>query len=102
MFYRSLVESMSVIVKPPKTFGEYQDDAHNWITLASGQYYPDILKDACLLYEPVLVMFSQLLKASESSSRLFLLISEVPQPWMRIQLSRVFRKYVSPETPVEM
>ena len=29
-------------------------------------------------------------------------ISAVKEQWMRIQLSRVFRKYVSPETPVEM
>jgi len=43
-----------------------------------------------------------LLKQSESSERLFLLTSEVKQPWMRIQLARVFRKYVSPSTPVEM
>lgn len=27
---------------------------------------------------------------------------DVRQPWMRIQLARVFRKYVSPNTPVEM
>lgn len=29
-------------------------------------------------------------------------ISEVNEPWMRVQLARVFKKYVSPETPVEM
>lgn len=27
---------------------------------------------------------------------------EIKQPWMRVQLARVFRKYVSPNTPVEM
>jgi hypothetical protein len=70
--------------------------------LASGEYYPDILEDACKLYQPVLEMFEQLLKTSESSVRLFLQISEIRQSWMRIQLARVFRKYVSPQTPVEM
>lgn len=39
----------------PATFADYQGDAHNWITLATGQFYPDILVDACLLYTPVLV-----------------------------------------------
>ena len=29
-------------------------------------------------------------------------IASVPNQWMRTQLCRVFRKYVSPETPVEM
>jgi hypothetical protein len=86
----------------PKTFADYKSDARNWITLATGEYYPDILKDACELYKPVLVLFGQLLKSSESSNRLFLQIAEHADGWMRVQLARVFRKYVSPETPVEM
>ena len=86
----------------PKSFADYKADARNWITLASGEYYPDILKDACELYKPVLVLFGQLLKSSESSTRLFLQIAEQTDGWMRVQLARVFRKYVSPETPVEM
>ena len=85
-----------------KKFADYKQDAHNWITLASGEYYPDILNDACELYKPVLVLFGQLMKASESSIRFFLNISDTSDSWMRIQLARVFRKYVSPETPVEM
>lgn len=86
----------------PKTFADYKADARNWITLATGEYYPDILQDACELYKPVLVLFGQLLHASESSTRLFLQIAEQTDGWMRVQLSRVFRKYVSAETPVEM
>jgi hypothetical protein len=87
------------MTKAAKSFRDYKLDAHNWITLISGEYYPDILKDACDLYSPVLVLFGQLLRSSESSVRLLTQISEIPNQWMRIQL---FRKYVSPETPVEM
>lgn len=83
-------------------FGSYKTDAHNWITLASGEFYPDILPQACELYKPVLVMFGQLLRESESSSALFRAICDVPEGWMRVQLARVFKKYVSPNTPVEM
>jgi hypothetical protein len=86
----------------PKSFADFKTDAANWITLATGEYYPDILKDACELYRPVLVVFGQLLKTSESSARLFLQIAGQTDGWMRVQLARVFRKYVSPETPVEM
>jgi len=85
-----------------KNFRDYKNDGANWITLASGEFYPDILIDACQLYRPVLEIFGQLLKSSESSQRLFLGTTEFKQPWMRIQLARVFRKYVSPNTPVEM
>lgn len=70
--------------------------------MADGEFYPDILSDACELYRPVLVLFGQLLRCSESSEALLVKISEVKQQWMRIQLCRVFRKYVSPQTPVEM
>jgi len=83
-------------------FSDFKDEGANWITLATGEFYPDILVDACNLYRPVLELFSQLLKKSEGSARLFMQISEIKQPWMRIQLCRVFRKYVSPATPVEM
>lgn len=85
-----------------KTFADYWVGAENWITLASGEYYPDILEDACNLYLPVLTTFGQLLETSYSSQNLFERISDCANPWMRIQLCRIFRRYVSPTTPVEM
>lgn len=85
-----------------KSFAEYKQDAPNWITMADGEFYPDILSAACELYKPVLILFGQLLRTSESSEVLMRQISEVRQQWMRIQLYRIFRKYVSPQTPVEM
>ena len=88
--------------KQGKSFGDYQKEGHLWITLSTGEYYPDILPLACELYKPVLATFGQLLKKSHSSTDLFMTISETTPQWMRIQLCRVFRKYVSPETPVEM
>lgn len=84
------------------SFGDYQKDGHLWITLSTGEYYPDVLPLACELYKPVLVTFGRLLESSHSSTDLFLAIAETTPQWMRIQLCRVFRKYVSPETPVEM
>lgn len=85
-----------------KTFADYKEDARSWITLASGEYYPDILVDACQLYTPVLVTFDQLLKSSHSSRDFFQAIMSCPNQWMRTQLCSVFKKYVSPQTPVEM
>jgi hypothetical protein len=84
------------------SFDSYWPKASNWITLASGEYYPDILPDACELYRPVLVLFGQILQRSESSTHLFLNLCEIRETWMRIQLARVFRKYVSPPLSVEM
>lgn len=83
-------------------FGSYKADAHNWITLATGEFYPDILPQACELYKPVFVLFGQILRESESSAALFRGICEISEGWMRVQLARVFKKYVSPNTPVEM
>lgn len=90
------------MAKSKKTFRDYKSEGRLWITLATGEYYPDILPLACELYKPVLVMFGQLLQSSHSSENLFLAIAETTEQWMRIQLARVFRKYVSPQTPVEM
>jgi hypothetical protein len=101
-----VIEALVDILPSPqqkhKFFADYKADARNWITLVTGEYYPDILKDACDLYEPVLRTFGKLLHESESSIRLFLSIADIKQPWLRVQVARVFRKYVSPETPVEM
>jgi hypothetical protein len=83
-------------------FRDYKLDGANWITLTSGEFYPDILKNACKLYRPVLELFEQLLRTSESSRRLLVEIAKVPEQWMRTELMRIFRKYVSPDTPVEM
>jgi hypothetical protein len=85
-----------------KKFSDFKNEAEAWITLASGEYYPDVLPDACRLYEPVLVEFGLLLKASHSSKNFFTSIMETKNQWMRTQLCRVFKKYVSPQTPVEM
>lgn len=85
-----------------KLFENYKSDAPNQITMANGAFYPDILVQACELYKPVLVYFGQLLKISASSEILLKEITKLTQTWMRIQLLRVFRKYVSPDTSVEM
>ena len=86
-----------------RTFRDFKpEERRNYITLSTGEYYPDILEDACRLYTPVLETFSEILHRSESSNALFMNLSSTPNQWMRTQLCRVFRKYVSPETPVEM
>lgn len=84
------------------SFSDYQADGGDWVTLASGEYYPDILVHASELYKPVLLLYQQILKTSVSSRELFLGINAVNESWMRIQLCRVFRKYVAPALPVEM
>jgi len=89
-------------VRPPTSFADYKDEGHLWITFAKGQYYPDYLQDASRLYTPYLEAFGQLVQAAESSERLFQEISAIRDSTARVQISRIFRKYVSPETPVEM
>jgi hypothetical protein len=58
------------------------EERRNYITLSTGEYFPDILEDACRLYAPVLEMFSRLLHTSESSSALYISISQSPNQWM--------------------
>lgn len=95
-------EELESDVTSEKKFRDYKNEAEAWVTLATGEYYPDILPEACRLYEPVLVQFGLLLKTSHSSTNFFSSIMETRAQWMRTQLCRVFKKYVSPQTPVEM
>lgn len=85
-----------------KSFADYKTDAPNQITMANGAFYPDILTQACELYKPVLTLFGQYLESAPASDKLLERITSLTQTWMRIQLLRVFRKYVSPDTSVEM
>ena len=89
-------------MKKDPHFSSYKAEGHKWITLAESEYYPDILLQAQALYTPVLSTFKKLVLKSKSSEELFLKISETDDTWTRVQLCRVFRKYVSPATPVEM
>ena len=57
------------MAKRLKSFGDYKADGNVWITLTTGEYYPDILVSACELYKPVLVMFSEILKRSAARAR---------------------------------
>lgn len=84
------------------SFSDYKQEARNWITLAKTEYYPDYLDQAVNYYSPVLAEFRQLLTTSYDSSQLYRGIMASPNPWMRNQLCRVFRKYVSPGIPVEL
>ncbi len=71
------------------SFADYKAEGHTWITLATGEYYPDILEDACKLYQPVLELFGQ------ASSEIFCIpqkfclcrLLTLKKSWMRVQAS---------------
>jgi hypothetical protein len=82
-------------------FSSYKATASKWITIFDSAFYPDSLDEAKILYEKVLERFTELVNQAESSANLLELITEDPDP-LRIQLLRIFRRYVSPDTSVEM
>jgi hypothetical protein len=83
------------------SFSSYKASASNWITFVDSEFYPDYLDEAKVLYGSVLEQFTKFVNKAQSSAELLLKISQEPNP-SRIQLLRVFRKYVSPDTSVEM
>jgi hypothetical protein len=84
------------------TFAEYgQPEMHRWITAFEGTRYPDYLEVATEMYEAPLSEFGQLLNTATDSADLLRRIVAEPQPG-RVQLMRIFRRYVSQKTPVEM
>lgn len=54
-----------------RTFRDYSpEERRNFITLSTGEYYPDILEDACRLYSPVLeTIFYKGIMPSETGFR---------------------------------
>jgi hypothetical protein len=84
-----------------KPFGDYFPEARRWITVFDSEYYPDTLEAALARYGPVLGAFGQLADEVSSSADLLRDIQAAPKE-MRGQFLRVFRKYVSPDTSVEM
>ena len=84
-----------------KSFADYKEENYKWITTLEGEFYPDYLDQAVVFYKPVVKRFRELVNESSSSKELFSKINNEPGA-SRIQLFRIFRKYVSPQTSVEM
>jgi hypothetical protein len=82
-------------------FGDYASDRSAVITTQARAFYPDYLEEALALYGAVFVKFRELLARAGNSADLLRLIVATGDP-PRTQLFRVFRKYVSPTTSVEM
>lgn len=83
------------------SFGSYKATGAQWITLGDAELFPDYVDAARTLYGNVQERFAELVGEADDSSDLLVRISEVPNP-ARTQLLRIFRKYVCPQTSVEM
>lgn len=98
---RARCTSAELVRMETTPFGDYRSDARRWITIFDTQFYPDTLESALAKYAPVLRSFQQLADEARNSTDLLRDIQAAPKE-VRVQLLRVFRKYVSPDTPVEM
>jgi len=82
-------------------FGDFSADQSQWVTVFDTPFYPDTLDAAVAIYAPVLEDFGELCERASDSVDLYRRIQS-SAPEVRTQLLRVFRKYVSPDTSVEM
>ncbi|HBL10937.1 MAG TPA: hypothetical protein DD379_05935 [Cyanobacteria bacterium UBA11162] len=83
------------------SFGDYKNRPSQYITFVDSEFYPDYLDEGLALYGSVLEQFAELIDIANSSDSLLRSIMELPDP-SRTQLLRIFRKYLSPDTSVEM
>lgn len=83
------------------TFRDLHISAAKQVTLFDSPLYPDFLETANSIYAPIFEKFSTLLLSSTTSSKLLENITLITTS-ERIQLLRLFRRYVSPNTSVEM
>jgi hypothetical protein len=82
-------------------FGAYRPTGSDWITIFDTEFFPDALEAARARYGPVLSAFEELAGEAADSADLLRRIQRQPKE-VRGQLLRVFRKYISPDTSVEM
>jgi hypothetical protein len=84
-------------------FRDYKSNllAEKYITFIEGEYFPDYLEAAQVLYTEIIDYFEQIVESSDSSANLLRTIMNESNP-KRTQLLRIFRKYISPDTSVEM
>lgn len=82
-------------------FADYKDEGAQWITVLESDFYPDYLEDATDYYDAFVKTFREEVQRSSSSADLLRRLSGYKGP-DSTQLLRIFRKYVSPTTPVEM
>lgn len=83
-------------------FKDYKTNAEKYITFVENDFYPDYLSEAAVIYALPLSRFRELVFLCETSKELLLKITELRDTNLRIQLLRIFRKYISPDTSVEM
>lgn len=83
------------------SFADYDPEKWKWITAFDVGFYPDHFAEAMAFYKPSIDRFRDLAAMARSSTNLFRLIQREPQRG-RVQLLRIFRRYVSPVTSVEM
>lgn len=83
-------------------FKDYKHSAEKFITFVESDFYPDYLSEANLIYALPLSKFRELVFLSNDSKELLLKITELTDTKLRIQVLRIFRKYISPDTSVEM
>jgi len=84
-------------------FGELlsEPDPYHWITVFEAAFYPDKLDAAIVRYAPVLERFAELVEEVDSSADLLRQIMEEPR-LIRVDLLKLFARYVSPTTKTEL
>ena len=82
-------------------FADYSGEKWNWITAFDAKFYPDHFEAALAIYRPVIVVFRKLADEVADSEDLIRRIQRTKKAY-RVQLLRIFRRYVSPVTSVEM
>jgi hypothetical protein len=82
-------------------FTDFETEGARWITVVESDFYPDYLEDATTYYAGFIDTFREEVERSSDSAELLRNLSAY-RGSDSTQLMRVFRKYVSPSTSVEM
>jgi hypothetical protein len=82
-------------------FADLEEEGGKWITSTGVDFYPDYLAAATNMYSASFNAFGRLIQSAGSSIELLRAIFSEPSDQRKVLL-RIFRRYVSPESPVEL
>lgn len=83
------------------SLSDYTDNKEKYITTFGSEFYPDTLDAARAAYESIYNRFCDIVNEAHDSIDLFNRINDISGN-IRVQLMRIFNRYVSPNTSVEM
>lgn len=81
---------------------DYQENLYRYITVIKNGLYPEIMESLEIKYRDAFDEFYRLVDMNDDSVQLYRDIMNIESEKLRVNVLKIFRRMISPNTPVEM